>query len=108
MATQDKDKKLEHTRGGVTTRDDALDQGVPMLAGDPAEPVGPEDAFGAGKKRGDYTSRIGEANYQPHVAVPVPESEREEGEPTVRLVPQVPRTENIGDEKGKKGGVQTA
>lgn len=108
MADQAKDKRLKHSVDGVTTRDDALDQGVPMLAGDRNEPVGPEDALGVGPKRGDYTDRLGEANYQPHVSVPVPESERKPGEPTVKLVAQRSRAENIGDEKGKKGGVTTS
>lgn len=33
------------------------DLGVPMHDGDPAEPVGPEDALGVGEKRGDYSGR---------------------------------------------------
>lgn len=35
----------------------ASDVGVPMIEGDPTEPVGPEDAAGHGVKRGDYSSR---------------------------------------------------
>ncbi len=43
------DPKLAHSESGVTTRDDVTDLGVPMLQGDAAEPVGPEDALGAGR-----------------------------------------------------------
>lgn len=68
------------------------DLGVPMLAGSPDEPVGPEDALGEGPTRGDYRDRIGDPNrYHPH-----------EG-----ATPQRPRTEDIGDESGAKGGVDT-
>ncbi len=76
----------------VTTRDDALDLGVPMLPGDPGEPVGPEDALGSGPKRGDYRGRVGDASYNPHQGAE----------------PQRPRAEDIGDEAGVKGGVGTA
>lgn len=101
--TQD-NVKLEHTRGGTTTRDDLLDAGVPMLQGDPKEPVGPEDALGAGPKRGDYRERVvGE----PHTSEPIPEDEQVPGGPTARLVAQRPRTEEIGDDAGRKGGVET-
>jgi hypothetical protein len=62
------EKKLQHTEGGSTTRDDAGDLGVPMLPGKPDEPVGPEDALGDGPKRGDYSDRIGPSNYHPHEA----------------------------------------
>jgi hypothetical protein len=65
------------------------DLGVPMLAGDSSEPTGPEDALGEGPKRGDYTDRV---NPRAH-----------EG-----TVPQAPRAEDIGDEPGVKGGVDTA
>jgi hypothetical protein len=99
-------RKLEHTHGGATTRDDALDAGVPMLQGDASEPQGPEDALGPGKKRGDYRGRIGDSNYSPHVAVSIPDAKP--GEPHTRLVSQAERVEEIGDEKGKKGGVQTS
>lgn len=68
------------------------DLGVTMLAGDPSEPVGPEDALGEGPKRGDYTERIGPADYHPH-----------EGSEAQR-----PRAEDIGEVAGKKGGVETA
>lgn len=97
-------KKLEHTEGGATTRE-ALDAGAPMLPGDPNEPQGPEDALGAGKKRGDYRGRIGDSNYSPHVAVPIPDAKP--GEPQSRLVSQAERAEEIGDEKALKGGVDT-
>jgi len=53
---------LEHTEGGVHTRMDGNDLGVPMLQGSPDEPQGPEDAFGPGPTRGDYSGRIGGVN----------------------------------------------
>lgn len=90
MATKN-DSTPEHTEGGKTTKD-ALDVGVPMLAGSPDEPIGPEDALGDGPKRGDYTDRIGDSNYHPHTG----------------NEPQRPKAEDRGDEKGKKGGVETA
>lgn len=40
------------------------DLGVPMRAG--ATNAGPEDAFGMGAKHGDYSARIGYADYSPH------------------------------------------
>lgn len=97
-------KTPEHTSGGTTTRDDALDLGVPMLAGDPSERQGPEDALGVGPKRGDYSDRVG-AGYRPHETVPVPDAK--EGEPTARVVAQAERARNQGEQKGLKGGVET-
>lgn len=98
------DMKLKHTVGGSTTRDDALDSGVPMLAGDSAEPQGPEDAFGPGPKRGDYTGRQADgAEHFEAVAVVDPEP----GEPTSRLVAQLPRVQDIGEVPKQKGGVST-
>ena len=52
----DKEKNLEHPRGGATTRD-ASDLGAPMAAGE--GPQGPEDALGSEPTRGDYTGRTG-------------------------------------------------
>lgn len=75
----------------ATTRDDALDLGVPMLPGSPDEPQGPEDALGPGPKRGDYRDRLGGDGYHPH-----------EG-----AVPQRPRADEIGDDEGRKGGVES-
>lgn len=106
IATDRENAKLKHSEGGETTRADALDAGVPMLPGDPSEPVGPEDALGPGPKRGDYSGRVGPADYQPHHSVPV--DNPEPGEPTARLVAQRPLAETRGDEKGRKGGVETA
>lgn len=108
IATGADNAKLEHTEGGVTTRDDALDAGVPMLPGSPDEPVGPEDALGIGPKRGDYTGRVGPEGYQPHQSVPVPAKDRKPGGPTARLEAQRPRTADIGDEAGVKGGTHPA
>ena len=98
---------LEHSAGGVTTRDDANDLGVPMLQGDPSEPVGPEDALGEGPTRGDYRTRLGYTHVTiPHEALPV--ADPKEGGPTVALVQQGPRLEEIGEVPGKKGGVNSA
>jgi hypothetical protein len=98
--------KLEHSQGGATTRDDALDLGVPMLQGDGSEPVGPEDALGIGPKRGDYTNRLGGSTYNPHQVVPV--TDAKPGEATARVEAQSPRAEDIGEVAGKKGGVDSA
>lgn len=106
IASPSQNQKLSHSESGATTRDDALDAGVPMLPGTGDEPQGPEDALGVGPKRGDYTERVGPAGYQPHQSVPVPNAGP--GEPNARLVPQRPRAEDIGDVPGKKGGVETA
>ena len=75
--------KLEHSDGGVTTRDDRLDAGVPMEQGETGttDPVGPEDALGTDKTRGDYAGRIDQG---PH-AISVPVSADEAG-PAVRYV----------------------
>ncbi len=91
VASEAQNARLEHSQGGVTTRDDANDLGVPMLPGK-GEPVGPEDALGVGPKRGDYTERLGGSTYLPH-----------EGSE-----PQKPRAAEIGDVEGRKGGVDTA
>lgn len=99
IASESQNDKLEHTEGGVTTRDDATDLGVPMLQGDGSEPVGPEDALGPGPKRGDYSKRLGDANYAPHEV-----TRTDEG---VTVVDQAPRASEQGEVKGVKGGVDT-
>jgi hypothetical protein len=104
-ASESQNAKLEHPEGGITTREDALDAGVPMLPGDRSERQGPEDALGRGPKRGDYTQRVGPSDYHPHQSVPV-ENPEPDG-PTARLEAQRPRAEDIGDAKGLKGGVET-
>lgn len=106
VASASENKRLEHSQGGVTTRDDATDLGVPMLPGDPKEAVGPEDALGEGPKRGDYRDRIGPNIYRPIEIVPVEDAK--EGEPTVKAVAQRPRAEEIGEVPRKKGGVDSA
>ena len=78
----DKEKKLEHPRGGSTTKD-ATDLGAPMAPGE--GPQGPEDALEAGN-RGDYSGRVGEG--QSYTIEPIPENERVPGGPTVRRVRQ--------------------
>ncbi len=109
VAAAGENTKLEHTNGGVTTRDDALDLGVPMLPGDGSEPVGPEDALGVGPKRGDYTGRIGSGDYQPHeVRLGSVEAQLDPNQPSVVVEAQRPRVEEIGEVAGKKGGVDTA
>lgn len=100
IASLEENQALKHSVDGITTRDDGLDAGVPMLPGDPKERQGPEDALGPGPKRGDYSSRVGPSDYQPHEAV-----RGEDGR--VRLVPQRQRAEQRGDAAGKKGGVET-
>lgn len=104
VATDKDNARLKHTEGGATTRDDATDVGVPMLPGSGTEPQGPEDALGPGPKRGDYRGRLG-AGYEPHEVVPV--ADAKPGEARARLEAQRPRVDDIGDEKGKKGGVET-
>ncbi len=97
------DGQLRHSEGGATTRDDALDSGAPMLAGDPSEPVGPEDALGSGRKRGDYAGLIGNRRYQ--ASVPNPGYDpTDSSSPAAVLVDQNPLVEQRGDEKGVKGG----
>lgn len=108
MAESKKDEALKHSEGGTTTRDDATDLGVPMLQGDASEPQGPEDALGPGPKRGDYSGRVGESNYDPHEVVPNPDAK--EGDPNVEVVEQAPRAEDQGNPskaKSQKGGVTT-
>lgn len=88
-----------------TTRDDALDSGVPMIAGDPSEPAGPEDALGSGKKRGDYSDVIGDRQF--YASVPNPNHDPSDpSSPASVLVHQNPLVEDRGDDKGKKGGTE--
>lgn len=115
VASPESNRGLEHTAGGVTTRDDATDAGVPMMQGDPAEPIGPEDAMGPGPKRGNYEGRL---NSGPHLVTErVPENERGNVElkdddgnvigiepgPHTRLVDAGARASDQGDEPGKGG-----
>jgi hypothetical protein len=88
----------------LVDRGDPHDMGVPMLAGDPSEPVGPEDATGPGPKRGDYRKRLGTSE----IFEVVPNPDAKEGEPQTKTVDLRERAEEIGEVKGKKGGVQTA
>lgn len=78
-------KSPEHTRGGVTTRNDVTDLGVPMAPGKPDEPIGPEDAFDT-NTRGDYSNRL---HFGPSVRI-APKENPKEGEPTVEVVEQAP------------------
>lgn len=103
QASKQENDKPTHPEGGVTTRDDALDSGAPMLQGSANEPVGPEDALGSGPKRGDYSKLIG--NLQHAAAVVNPNHDPSDpNSPAVVLVHQNPLVEQRGDEKGKKGG----
>lgn len=105
MAEAKNDSKLKHSDGGTTTRDDALDSGVPMLAGDASEPAGPEDALGSGKKRGDYSDVIGDRQF--YASVPNPDHDPSDpNSPASVLVHQNPLVEQRGDEKGVKGGTK--
>lgn len=120
VATPEENTELEHTAGGATTRD-GMDAGVPMLPGDPREPIGPEDAMGPGPKRGDYSDRL---NSGPHLRTEViPEDERRKvaeamvkdagtksGLTVAAALGDVPRTRLVpqdqpeqGDEPGKGG-----
>ncbi len=102
VATPAQNDRLEHSVDGVTTRDDGMDLGVPMLPGSPKEPAGPEDAAG-GITRGDYSSRIGGSDYHPHTSELI-ENPEPDG-PTTRLVPQRPIFGQTGEVEGVKGGV---
>lgn len=109
VASESDNDRLKHTAGGVTTRNDATDMGVPMLPGSGAEPVGPEDALGEGPKRGDYTGRIGPSSYHPHEMLPgSPADVADPNRPSVRVEQQRPRAEEIGEVEGLKGGVESA
>lgn len=137
IATDEQNAALEHTDEGApeTTRDDALDQGVPMLPGDGREPVGPEDALGVGQTRGDYRTRMDSSRHlesvpNPNAGAPVyayvkdgkrldddaTEKQRAgadrtvvDYEPAFILVDQSARLDEIGnDEPTEKGGVTTA
>jgi len=97
------DSNLKHSEGGLTTRDDALDSGAPMLPGDKSEPAGPEDALGSGKKRGDYSDLVGDRQF--YASVPNPDHDPSDPEsPASVLVHQNPLVEDRGDDKGVKGG----
>ena len=103
QASEQDNSKLTHTEGGTTTRSDVLDSGAPMIAGDPSEPAGPEDALGSGQKRGDYSKLIG--NKQHSASVPNPDYDPEDpSSPASVLVAQNPLVKQLGDEKGVKGG----
>lgn len=107
--------ELEGDEGqAVTTRDDLLDLGVPMVQGAPSEPQGPEDAFGEGPKRGDYTSRLGgvlsqEARPVPGGGEPIYDDAGNIADftPHTVLVDQNVLAEDVGDAEGVKGGVGT-
>lgn len=87
----------------TTTRDDALDSGVPMLPGDASEPSGPEDALGSGKKRGDYSDVIGDRQF--YASVPNPDHDPSDpNSPKSVLVHQNPLVGQRGDDRGVKGG----
>jgi hypothetical protein len=103
QASQQENDKLTHSVSGVTTRNDALDSGAPMLQGDASEPVGPEDALGSGPKRGDYSKLIGNGQFS--ASVPNPDHDpADPNSPRSVLVHQNPLVEQRGDEKGFKGG----
>jgi hypothetical protein len=98
-------RKLEHSVGGKTTRSDAHDLGVPMLAGDPGERQGPEDALGAGPKRGDYRERQDGSQHVEVVANPkAGELILDDDGNTVDVepasIPRRPEPEGRGDRRG--------
>ena len=92
-------------------RGDPHDLGVPMLPSEGKERQGPEDALGAGPKRGDYRNRVNDAEHYVPEVIPAEEREKDEDGnitgPRTRMVHQNPRAEEIGDEAGLKGGVET-
>lgn len=99
----------EHTEGGLTTKHDATDLGVPMAKGKADEPVGPEDAFGAGPKRGDYSGPAAETADNKEHYVMVPNADAGEDEPNVIAVRQNDLATQQGTvPKGEKGGVTTS
>lgn len=107
VANPEDNAKLTHSDkdAPLSTRQDLTDVGVPMQAGSPGEPVGPEDVLGEGQKRGDYRSRLGGREYQPHTTVRIEDAEQ--GEPHTKVVDQRSNADDIGDDSGKKGGVTT-
>lgn len=115
MAKEEKtmEQAPAETSSGGVDRNDPLDLGVPMLEGSEKEPQGPEDALGVGPKRGDYRERVGHSAYHPHTTEAIPDDELERDDdgvvigPRTRVVAQRPRTEDIGEVEGKKGGVTT-
>lgn len=125
IATPRENARLKHSnekrfgeKGTVTTRDDLTDVGVPMLQGSPEEPIGPEDAFGPGPKRGDYSERTGGVTSFESVAVPGADLDDPfvrdgdgnivDNKPRVAVLAQTPRASEQGEVAGRKGGVDTA
>lgn len=107
--------ELQHSAGGATTRQDATDAGVPMMQGDASEPVGPEDAFGEGEKRGDYSERTGSGTHAVSVPLegggePITDDEGNviDYKPKSKLVSQDARATEQGEVPGEKGGVTTS
>lgn len=89
MADPIQNDTIEHTRGGITTRSDANDVGVPMreLAEGEKPRRGPEDALDP-NSRGDYSERLKDG---PSIRMdPTPVDEREE---------KLDRKQKIGDGK---------
>lgn len=77
---KNEEKKLEHTRGGSTTRD-ALDLGAPTAPGE--GPQGPEDALDP-NARSDYTGRLGGGeSYTSKIT-----GYREDGSPIIEMIRQ--------------------
>jgi hypothetical protein len=115
VATEAQNDALEHSDADApaNTRD-GLDGGVPMLPGDPSEPSGPEDALGEGEKRGDYAERVDGEHFEgqalPDGGEPILDDDGNvvDYKPKSRLVAQSPRTAEVGDAAGLKGGVETA
>ncbi len=56
----------QDTQNLLIRKDDPTDLGVPMLPGSPTEKACPEDALGDTPTRGDYSGRLGGADYKPH------------------------------------------
>jgi len=84
MTDQTARQPLEHTQGGVHTRADTTDVGVPMAAPTGPQTVGPEDAAGLKPTRGDYTARTSTGTS----IEPIPPAEQVPNGPRVRVVHQ--------------------
>jgi hypothetical protein len=103
---QKQQKRLEHSQGGITTRDDANDLGVDMLPGHRNLLGRSSSALRQGPKRGDYSQQSLPPGYEPMTSEPIPNAKS--GEPQVRMVRQRPNAQIRGDVPKKKGGVDTS
>lgn len=79
------EKKLEHTKGGSTTKD-ATDLGVMGTPSEAEGPQGPEDALDPdASNRGDYAGKLGDSGQSYEMRVV---GHREDGSPIIERVRQ--------------------